>query len=304
MIQVVSRQRLLFMCTTTVVLMLVAVNASRAIRRNMAHAALSNAALNKQSISNAAIPAADYYLEGIVAFYAKEYGAAIELLSLDTTERTDLRRWFLLQSYLETHDRIAIEAMLNEIRSLEDSRNFPYFKLLIDHRTALPDTLQQRLMEQVTRNPKLVVSYVSNLMTQEKRFADGIEILLALPNFEEQTSARLLVGRAYYFQRDYGNALQVLGDLAAESPQPAALYWYGKTLLNTGQLTQAISVFERVLFGTGAEAMQENIVPDLIAAYVRAGDCQSARALMEQYAYSGAQMQRSVDELSIKCDPS
>lgn len=113
-----------------------------------------------------------------------------------------------------------------------------------------------------------------------ERALAAFESLQALPGdspFKER--AHLSQGEVYYFMKNYGKAIEILGPLSMDGedePRGRALYFLGKALFDSGKMAEAVDQFKQLVEGLPAHAMAPYAEFQLAYAYAAQKDFENA----------------------------
>lgn len=113
-----------------------------------------------------------------------------------------------------------------------------------------------------------------------ERALAAFEALQALPGdspFKER--ARLSQGEVYYFMKDHGKAIEILGPLSMDGedePRGRALYFLGKAYFDSGKTVEAVDQFKQLVEGLPAHAMAPYAEFQLAYAYAAQKDFENA----------------------------
>lgn len=239
--------------------------------RLIAESAQGLAALKDPSI----IPKASSYLRGVAAYQEGHWQEARLQFQASLPTHGNLARLSIVKSTLAQGDW---DVALDQI-DVSQSSDWPLVaKILAEHSEEMSEKQRQNYFSLIDKNPILSSGYFHQLLSQG-RFDEVIEYAPSFSGYDKSTQMQLMVGRAYFYKRDYENAVAVFQSVNAQQTTLDNTIWLGKALFNSGQQEKGLRYLEAIL----QEPVGRRHIPylvDLSVAYAAAGRCFDAQEVL------------------------
>lgn len=251
--------------------------ASAYFQVNLGNLAVMNALRGNQESMDGVIfvDRASPYLQGVAAYRTSNFIEARSHFQAATSTHYDLARYYMLESALAQGDWETVLTEFDITKTRE--RIFP-IKILAEHGDEIRADQREKYMGMIISDPILSSAYLHQLLTQN-RFDEVIEFAPVIPNYAESVQLQLMVGRAYFYKRDYRNSAIVFQNIHTQQPTLDNTIWLGKALFNSGQQEEGLRYLEAILQEPAGRRYIPYLV-DLSVAYAVAARCFDAQEVL------------------------
>ena len=245
---------------------------------NLGNLTVMNTLHGKQeSMDNAIfLDRASPYLQGVAAYRAGNFIEARSHFQVAvSTYYHDLARYYMLESALAQGDWKTVLTEFDITKTRE--RIFPV-KILAEYGDEIRADQREKYMGVIKSDPILSSAYLHQLLSQN-RFDEVIEFAQTIPHYAESVQLQLMVGRAYFYKKDYRNSAAILQNVHTQQPTLDNTIWLGKALFNSGQQEEGLRYLEAIMQEPAGRRYLPYLV-DLSVAYAAAGRCFDAQEVL------------------------
>lgn len=267
-----SRVKLLILVATMIIALCYVVSAH--FQANLGNLAVMNTLRGNQELMDSVIfvDRASPYLQGIAAYRAGNFIEARSHFQVAISTYHDLARYYMLESALAQGDW---ETVLTEFDITKTSERIFPVKILVEHGDEIRADQREKYMRVIKSDPILSSAYLHQLLSRN-RFDEVIEFALAIPGYAESVQLQLMVGRAYFYKKDYRNSAFIFQKVHTQQPTLDNTIWLGKALFNSGQQEEGLRYLETIMQEPAGRRYIPYLV-DLSVAYAVAGRCFDAQ---------------------------
>ena len=227
------------------------------------------------------IQKASSYLKGVAAYQKGHWQEARLQFQASLPTHGNLARLSMVKSALAQGDW---NGALDQI-DVSQSSDWPLLvKILAEHSEEMSEKQRQDYFALIDKNPTLSSGYFHQLLSQG-RFDEVIEYAPSFSGYDKSTQMQLMVGRAYFYKRDYENAVAVFQSVNAQQTTLDNTIWLGKALFNSGQQEKGLHYLEAILQEPAGRRYIPYLV-DLGVAYAVVARCLDARQVLNEAAES------------------
>lgn len=232
-----------------------------------------------QFLSSAAVdpalptsPDASTFLQGVVEYQASAWAEARKHFQTSLSTHGDVARWYLLQSALKQDDWPYVLDQLD----VAVETDWPLFvRIVAEYEQAMSDAQRSHYMGFISSNDALGAAYLHQKLSQ-REFDEVITVAPSFANYATSAHLQLMVGRAYFYQHNFEQAITVLRNAHQLNPNLHSTIWLGKALFNHGEQIEGLQYMEAIL----REPVDHRHIPyliDLSIAYAVVGNCSNAQ---------------------------
>ncbi|MCS7010538.1 MAG: tetratricopeptide repeat protein [Anaerolineales bacterium] len=243
------------------------------MQTNWGNLAIINALHPGRNLTMAHSPdTATPYLQGLANYRAGNFSEARRHFQESLSTHLDLARNFMLESALAEGDW---EKILKTIDISRLAERIFLVKVLVEHEDRIDTKTQKQYMDMIQADPSLASAYL-HLLLSKNLFDEVIEFGAALPHDGEFVQVRFMMGRAYFYKKDYASAAKIFEKIHEQQPTLDNAVWLGKALFNSGRPEEGLRYLETILQQPSGRRYIPYLV-DLSVAYAAVGRCIEAK---------------------------
>jgi tetratricopeptide (TPR) repeat protein len=217
------------------------------------------------------------YLKGVIAYRRGNFSEARFYFQNSLATHTDLARHYTLESAFAQRDW---QETLKAIDPSRPNERIFLVKVLAEYGNDMDPDLYEQYMNIIRSDPLLAAAYLHHLLSKNL-FDEVIQYGSSLSHSGESIQVQLMVGRAYFYKKDYRNAVEIFQKVYKQQPTLDNTVWLGKALFNNGQFEEGIQYLEMILQQPSGQRYIPYLV-DLGVAYAAIGRCLSAQQILNE----------------------